>query len=67
MMGDNLQADGIRFVLDEEGYTDSTDRLILTRKFIAYLTTAKSISVSKLNKPMPGGTKKGGTMGKRGR
>lgn len=67
MMGEDIKAEGIRFVLDEEGYTNPTDRLILIRKIISYLSSARSTSMTKLNKPMSGNTKKDGVLGKRGK
>ena len=46
MMGEDIKADGIRFVLDEEGYTDPIERLILARKIISYLSVASATEQS---------------------
>jgi len=50
MMDDQgLRAEGIKFVLDEEGITNSSDRLILTKKFTAYLMAARNTTFSEMN------------------
>jgi len=37
LFGEDIKPEGIRLLLDEEGLTDKTERLIVIRKIVVYL------------------------------